>query len=269
MPPSHLRVALCALAFALALPAAAAASASSRVAVVEVALRDAGFYTADTSLATAAALPPAAGRDPLGRRTLRAGTHGWAVRELQVALAWQGFPSGPVDGRFGARLARALRRFQRFAGLPVDAVAGPATVTSFRKTPPRPAIPLAWPILAPVGDPFGPRGDRFHAGIDLVANLGEPVIAAAPGRVAWAGPRAGGWGNLVTIKHASGVRTMYAHLSTVGVRVGQWISGGTLVGLVGATGDATGPHLHFEVRVRGAAVDPLRALVPLPADAGT
>jgi len=125
-----------------------------------------------------------------------------------------------------------------------------------------------WPLLAAVGDRFGPRDGGFHAGIDLLASAGTDVIAAAPGRVTWA-RRRDGWGKLVTIAHGHGVRTMYAHLSTVGVRVGQWISGGTLVGLVGATGDATGPHLHFEVRVRGAAVDPLHALVPLPADAGS
>jgi murein DD-endopeptidase MepM/ murein hydrolase activator NlpD len=56
---------------------------------------------------------------------------------------------------------------------------------------------------------------------------------------------------------------MYAHLATIGVKVGQWLAGGTIVGRVGSTGDATGPHLHFEVRVHGAAVDPLRALVRL------
>jgi murein DD-endopeptidase MepM/ murein hydrolase activator NlpD len=59
---------------------------------------------------------------------------------------------------------------------------------------------------------------------------------------------------------------MYAHLSAVDVTVGQWVAGGPLLGRVGATGDATGPHLHFEVRVGNAAIDPLRALVPLPAD---
>jgi murein DD-endopeptidase MepM/ murein hydrolase activator NlpD len=83
--------------------------------------------------------------------------------------------------------------------------------------------------------------------------------------VTWAAPRAGGWGNLVTIAHPDGVRTMYAHLSTIRVHVGEWVAGGTIIGRVGSTGDATGPHLHFEVRVDGAAVDPLRALVTLPA----
>ena len=107
---------------------------------------------------------------------------------------------------------------------------------------------------------FGPRGYGFHAGVDLVAPAGAPVAAAAPGRVVWAGYRAGGWGLLVTIAHRDGVRTMYAHLSRVGVRLGERVAAGARVGRVGATGDATGPHLHFEVRLRGAAVDPLPAL---------
>jgi murein DD-endopeptidase MepM/ murein hydrolase activator NlpD len=172
-----------------------------------------------------------------------------------------------VDGRFGLQLTSALARFQRGAGLRVDTVAGAATIAALRREPAGAPIPLAWPLLAPVGDGFGSRGDRFHAGVDLLAGAGTDVIAAAPGRVAWAGPRAGGWGNLVTVAHGHGVRTMYAHLSTVDVTVGEWVAGGTVLGHVGATGDATGPHLHFEVRVRGAAIDPLRALVPLPAGA--
>ena len=76
----------------------------------------------------------------------------------------------------------------------------------------------------------------------------------------FAGYAAGGWGNLVVVLHDSGVRTLYAHLSKVSVRRGALVATGTRVGLVGATGDATGPHLHFEVRLRGAAVDPLSAL---------
>jgi murein DD-endopeptidase MepM/ murein hydrolase activator NlpD len=132
-----------------------------------------------------------------------------------------------------------------------------------RQAPRRSGIPLGWPLLGPVGDRFGPRGDRFHEGVDLPAPAGTPILAAAPGVVTWAAPRAGGWGNLVTIAHADGVRTMYAHLSTIRVRVGEWLAGGTIIGRVGSTGDATGPHLHFEVRVDGAAVDPLRALVTI------
>ena len=76
----------------------------------------------------------------------------------------------------------------------------------------------------------------------------------------YAGWREGGWGFLVTIAHGNGERTMYAHRSRIDVRVGVFVAQGVRVGAVGATGDASGPHLHFEVRVRGAAVDPLRAL---------
>ena len=201
--------------------------------------------------------------------TLRSGANGRAVRELELALAWHGFPSGAIDGHFGAHVANAVRRFQRAGGLRADGVAGPATIALLRAPPPLPAIPLGWPLLAPVGDPFGPRGDRFHGGIDLPSAAGAPVVAAAPGRVTWAAARAGGWGNLVTIAHGSGVRTMYAHLSAISVHVGEWVAGGTVVGLVGSTGDATGPHLHFEVRVDGAAIDPLRALVHIPASERT
>jgi murein DD-endopeptidase MepM/ murein hydrolase activator NlpD len=110
-----------------------------------------------------------------------------------------------------------------------------------------------------VDDGFGPRGDRFHAGVDLPAPMGTPVEAAASGRVVWAGVRAG-WGLVVTLAHTHGVRTMYAHLSRDSVQLGQHVAAGTTIGLVGATGDATGPHLHFEVRLRGAAVDPLPSL---------
>jgi murein DD-endopeptidase MepM/ murein hydrolase activator NlpD len=81
--------------------------------------------------------------------------------------------------------------------------------------------------------------------------------------VTWAAPRAGGWGLLVIVKLQGSVRTLYAHLDSIAVHVGDWIAGGTVLGRVGATGDATGPHLHFEVRVNGAAVDPLTALVAL------
>lgn len=199
------------------------------------------------------------GRRELGTRLLGRGNLGWDVAELQFALAWHGFPSGPFDGRFGAHLQSALRRFQRFARLPVDGLAGAGTVAALRRPVPRPAIALAWPLDAPVGDPYGPRGDRFHAGIDLVADLGEPVRAAAAGRVTWVGYR-DGWGLVVTIAHADGVRTLYAHLSQAAVGLGQTVAEGALVGSVGATGDATGPHLHFEVRIGGAAVDPLSAL---------
>jgi murein DD-endopeptidase MepM/ murein hydrolase activator NlpD len=247
------------------LASAAPASARPQSASLAFALRAGGFYVGPMRFgeSTAAAT---SGHRSLGGRVLQQGETGWDVAELQLALAWQGFPSGTIDGHFGPQLVAALGRFQQAVGSQVDdpVVVGAATIAALRREPPRASIPLAWPLLAPLGDGFGPRGDRFHSGLDLTAPAGTPVTAAAPGRVTWAGPRPGGWGKLVTLSHGHGVRTMYAHLSTVRVKVGQWIAGGTVLGRVGATGDATGPHLHFEVRVGAAAIDPLRALVPIP-----
>jgi murein DD-endopeptidase MepM/ murein hydrolase activator NlpD len=250
------------LSLCLALVVAAAASARPQVTTLDLGLRAGGFYT---GLPPAAEVGATTGRAALGVRSLRLGATGWDVAELQLALAWQGFPSGTFDGRFGPRLESALTRFQQSAAIRATGIAGPATLAALRKEPKVAPIPLVWPVLAPLGDGFGPRGDSFHAGIDLLAPAGTDVIAAAPGTVTWAAPRAGGWGNLVTIAHGHGLRTMYAHLSVIKVRVGQWVAGGTVLGRVGATGDATGPHLHFEVRIGNAAIDPLHALVPLPA----
>jgi peptidoglycan hydrolase-like protein with peptidoglycan-binding domain len=197
---------------------------------------------------------------PLGSRPLHVGAVGTDVLALQFALSWHGFPCGTLDGAFGARTDWALRRFQRFAELGVDGVAGAATMAALRAPPPRIPLSLAWPLQGVVTDGFGPRGARFHAGIDIPAPAGTGVVAAAPGRVAYAAWLPGGWGLLVAVAHAGGTRTLYAHLSAVEVRVGERVQAGWQVGRVGATGDATGPHLHFEVRVRGAAVDPLPAL---------
>jgi murein DD-endopeptidase MepM/ murein hydrolase activator NlpD len=201
----------------------------------------------------------------LGARTLRVGDSGWDVAELQFLLAWHGFPSALFTGAFESHVEAALVRYQRWAGAEADGVAGRRTIVSLRSTPlPDCPIRLAWPLHAPISSPFGPRGFGFHSGIDLAAPLGAPVAAAAPGRVVWAGAMAGGWGKLVIVAHHRGVRSMYAHLSRTDVQVGDYVQTGNQVGLVGATGDAAGPHLHFEVRVRGAAVDPFPALRSTP-----
>lgn len=199
-------------------------------------------------------------RAPLGRRLLTAGTRGWDVAALQFALAWHGFPSGRLDGHFGASTAKAVRKFQRWAGLRADGRAGPAVFAAVRAPRATCPIPLVSPIASPFSDVFGPRANRFHTGVDYPAATGTPVVAAASGRVTFAGYSAGGWGNLIVLSHGNGTRTLYAHLSRVGVRLGQYVGVGRPIGRVGSSGKSTGPHLHFEVRVRGAAVDPLPGL---------
>lgn len=197
---------------------------------------------------------------PLGARVLHAGLRGWDVAALQFSLAWHGFPSGSLDGRFGPRTDAALRRFQTWAGLSADGSAGPATILKLGAPQPTSPIRLNRPVEGPVADGFGPRGDRFHAGLDYVAEFGAPVRSAAAGRVRFAGFDDGGWGRMVVVVHRTGVRTLYAHLSRIRVRVGQRVATGSRLGRVGMTGRATGPHLHFEVHVRGASIDPRTAV---------
>jgi murein DD-endopeptidase MepM/ murein hydrolase activator NlpD len=196
---------------------------------------------------------------PLGRRTLALGSRGWDVAALRFSLAWHGFPSGPMDGRLGARTRRALKKFQRRAGVHADGTAGPSTLAALRRPLPTSPLALALPVQGPFGDLYGPRGSRFHSGVDFPAPAGTPVAVAASGRVVAAGVQPGGWGKFVVVKHTHGVRTLYAHLKRIDARVGQHVAAGAPIGLVGATGDATGPHLHFEVFVRGANVDPQTA----------
>jgi peptidoglycan hydrolase-like protein with peptidoglycan-binding domain len=196
------------------------------------------------------------GRPALGRRVLRAGDRGWDVAGLQFLLARQGFPSGPMDGDLGPRTDAALRRFQAWAGLTADGLAGPATLAAVRRRPPTTGLRFLAPVAGPVSDGFGPRGNAFHTGVDYPADYGVPVSAAGYGcvvNVTWDS----GYGNLVVIEHRFGVTSWYAHLNTVRVRSGQCIPAAAKVGTVGSTGRSSGPHLHFELRVRGAAIDPL------------
>ena len=201
------------------------------------------------------------GRPKLGRRVIGPGAKGWDVAALQWLLATRGFPSGSFDGRSGARTQAALQRFQAWSGLGADGLAGRATISAARRRPPSSSpLSFAAPISAPIGDGFGPRGDAMHTGLDFAAPSGTPVAAAGRGCVSSAGYDAGGYGNLVVIQHRAGMTSWYAHLSRISVRPGTCVVAGNRIGRVGATGRATGPHLHFELRLRGAAVDPRTGL---------
>ena len=118
------------------------------------------------------------------------------------------------------------------------------------------AAGLIWPCDGVVVSGFGMRWGRMHEGIDIGCAYGTPNRAAASGTIIYAG-WLGGYGNLVVVDHGNGLSTAYAHASSILVSVGQTVSQGQTVSLVGSTGHSTGPHLHFEVRVNGVAVDPL------------
>jgi murein DD-endopeptidase MepM/ murein hydrolase activator NlpD len=189
-------------------------------------------------------------------RQLRSGAVGWDVSALQFKLAWRGFPSGPFDGGLGPRTEAAVRRFQSWAGLGADGVAGPATYAALERPIPSASLSFSRPVAGGRGDGFGPRDNRFHTGVDFAAPYGTPVYAARSGRVVSAGYDASGYGNLVVLAHGGGVTSWYAHLNRIRVGTGTYVGLGGRVGDVGSTGFSTGPHLHFEVRVRGAAVAP-------------
>lgn len=129
----------------------------------------------------------------------------------------------------------------------------------------RKVMPTMLPVHAARGSGFGKRIDPFtgqlamHEGIDFEVDSGTPVLSAAGGVVAFAGPHPQ-YGNLVEIDHGNGLSTRYAHLSKILVRTGEIVMRGHEIALSGSTGRATGPHLHFEVRYKGVALNPDRFL---------
>jgi murein DD-endopeptidase MepM/ murein hydrolase activator NlpD len=180
----------------------------------------------------------------------------------------------------GAMIARSLEKAGDDEGdgvrdlngrqaLPLDKLPRPLDKAP-HETAPAPAHPQPLPAGSGFGQnhlssSFGERihpidGSRhFHTGVDVRAAAGTPILAAAGGVVKRAGER-GGYGNAVEIDHGNGLTTLYAHAQQLSVQPGDTIAEGQALGLVGQTGKATGPHLHFEVRVQGKPIDPRRAL---------
>ena len=120
-------------------------------------------------------------------------------------------------------------------------------------------VPRGWPVpydIAKVSSVFGvSRGSSRHQGLDLSAPKGTKVRATADGRVSFAG-RSGDFGRLVIVDHADGYQTRYAHLKSIEVKEGKRVKRGTVIGTVGKSGNATGFHLHYEVRLQGTPVNP-------------
>ena len=115
---------------------------------------------------------------------------------------------------------------------------------------------LSAPLRTGINSYYGYRGREFHTGIDYAGSVGDPYVAAGAGTVISAGWN-GNYGNCIVIDHGNGIQTRYAHSSKLLVKAGQTVSKGQTIGLVGATGRATGPHLHFEVIVNGDTVNPI------------
>lgn len=187
---------------------------------------------------------------------------------LAVALAVVGYEvSAP-----GASTASVTAAPPVASAAPVEvpdrAAAAPATHQSVaRKAPAKRASRAAvrkaapaprWvrPCVGPLTSPYGRRWGRMHKGLDFGAAYGSPIYAAGAGYVTFAGAT-GGYGRLVTIRHATGQETAYGHMSRITVRQGQRVSAGQVIAYVGSAGNSTGPHLHIEVRVAGGTTNPL------------
>ncbi len=123
------------------------------------------------------------------------------------------------------------------------------------------APPWQWPVsTGVVSSGFGQRWGRLHAGLDIAADEGTPVFAAAAGEVVYAADSDGGYGQLVILKHGENWATVYAHLSAILIDEGGEVMQGAPIAEVGSTGRSTGPHLHFEMRRDGEPVDPIELL---------
>lgn len=115
-----------------------------------------------------------------------------------------------------------------------------------------------WPVPASttISSGFGHRWGRAHEGIDISAHVGSHIVAAAEGVVVYSGSEIGGYGNITVIAHKNGFFTVYAHAKSNFTRPGQRVYRGQVISQIGMTGRTTGPHLHFEVRKNGEAIDP-------------
>ncbi len=129
------------------------------------------------------------------------------------------------------------------------------------------SMPSIWPAEGFISSRFGPRpspftgrGGEFHKGLDISARTGTPIHAPGKAVVAFAGED-GAYGNSVILRHGAGITTRYAHMQRVAVKDGQQVRRGDLIGYVGSTGRSTGPHLHYEVRLNGVHVDPMRYIL--------
>ena len=129
------------------------------------------------------------------------------------------------------------------------------------------SLPTIWPTTGFISSPFGSRSSpfgggrvQFHKGIDISSRSGTPIVATAEGTVRQAG-RDGAYGNSVEVHHGSGLVTKYAHMQRFVVEQGEWVRRGQVLGYVGMTGRATGPHLHYEVRLNGVPVNPMRYIL--------
>jgi len=182
------------------------------------------------------------------RKVLKAGQNG--LKEMRVRItAYNGRPQAKEI------LSQAVKRE------PVKQVEvrGRGYVVASRASSGESTGRLGWPLRGAITSGYGYRGREFHSGIDIDGSYGEAIVAAEDGRVVDAGWN-GGYGRTIVIDHGGGLKTLYAHCSSILVDVGDRVERGEVIGRVGSSGRSTGSHLHFEVILNGSTVNPLSFL---------
>ena len=191
------------------------------------------------------------------------------AEQVTVAYGIKQKLEGPADLIAEARLTPTLSEsIAEYDYLRNNASPARASSTESRSMLRQTMVPAGWPVMGRLGSGFGVRSDplsgemAYHTGLDILSDIGAPVKVTADGVVVQAGMSSeyGGYGRLVIVDHGNGYQTYYGHLSRVNVMPGQMIRQGDVVGAVGMTGRTTGPHLHYEVRVGAAPVNPYRFL---------
>lgn len=207
-----------------------------------------------TSFATAA--PPRASRSeirtPIGSALASPAALSDAVAH---ALPLTPFTESPASGAIAMTAAITVAA----PTVPAAAIAAAAQVAKpapSTKVVVKPAPLWVRPNGGALSSPFGRRWGRLHAGIDLAGSYGSTIVAATAGIVVFSGPEEG-YGRIVKIQDSDGTQTWYAHMSRYLVKPGDHVRAGQRIALVGSAGDATGPHLHFEVHVGGTPVNPI------------
>lgn len=188
-------------------------------------------------------------------------TQQFRVEPISLAIMREG--SGETDASYNASLY-AFNRIEQAAASPARGLLPSGQFSKFDGLPAD--IPGIWPVEGEVTAGFGERIDpfsgteAFHPGVDIAAPSGTPVRATADGIVLEAGREEAGYGNEVLIDHGYGIATRYGHLRRIFVVEGQQVKQGQIIGSVGMTGRATGPHLHYEVLVHHTPVNPSKFL---------
>ena len=184
----------------------------------------------------------------------------WSQRELATARRDKNEALASTRATREEYLHEVEGLLAQSAELAAKIQAAQASAASSSSATPMTSTPSAagfvWPVQGILTSYFGWRWGRMHEGIDIAVGNGTPVVSSASGTVIVSGWM-GGYGNLVVVDHGNGIATAYGHNTSVAVGVGQSVAQGQVIAYSGSTGHSTGPHVHFEVRVNGGAVDPL------------